>query len=463
MAVAADAGFNNGGLMSSPQQTLLHRTQRTRICWPVALFLIALVVPWIISVGPLRMSVYRCILLAMVLPCLVTWLVGKAGKMRIADIAILLFWLWSLLSFVANHGLMLSIEPAGIEFVETVGAYLLARCYVRDADAFYSVVQTLFRIVLVLMPFALVELVSGHNFLRELFATILPTEFYPSIQRSSLTRVTSVFDHPILFGVCSGSIVALVYLVLGYKRNYLVRCFKALIVAGVAFMSLSAGPISVLISQGFLLVWNALLRHIKSRWVILIALTLFLVLLIEVVAKRSALNIVVSSIVFDPASYWYRTLIWHYGSETVLSHPLFGVGLNDWERPAWMPAESIDNFWLFRAIRGGVPAAFLMMLAFFSIFLAVSFKKGLNEKLLEYRTAFLITMVAFFQVGWTVHFWGAAYVLFLFLLGSGVWMLDTETKSATASRPERPVKPGLGGRGTPMVDNKFNRRPSHTN
>ena len=119
------------------------------------------------------------------------------------------------------------------------------------------------------------------------------------------------------------------------------------------------------------------------------------------VANRSALNIIVSFLVFETASYWYRTLIWTYGSETVLNHPLFGVGLNDWERPAWMPAASIDNFWLYLAIRAGLPAAFLMLLAFLWIYLAVSLKKGLEGRLVEYRTGFLISMTGFFLVGWT--------------------------------------------------------------
>ena len=93
---------------------------------------------------------------------------------------------------------------------------------------------------------------------------------------------------------------------------------------------------------------------------------------------------------------------------------------------------SIDNFWLFLAVHYGLPAAFLMLLAFFSIFLPVGFKKGLDARLTAYRTGFLITMTAFFLVAWTVHFWDAAYVVFLFLMGSGVWMLDVKPKSRSA-------------------------------
>ena len=46
-----------------------------------------------------------------------------------------------------------------------------------------------------------------------------------------------------------------------------------------------------------------------------------------------------------------------------------------------------------------------MLLAFFWIYLTVSLKKGLEGRLIEYRTGFLICMTGFFLVGWTVHFW----------------------------------------------------------
>lgn len=226
-------------------------TERQGIGWPVFLFLIALIVPWVIAVGPLRLSVYRIILLVMVLPCLVMWATGKAGRIRGADVVVLLFWFWLALSLIVVDGFEVAIKPVGFEFVETVGAYFLARCYVRDADGFYSVVQILFRIVVFLMPFAMIELVTGHNLLRELFGAILPTNFNPSEQRSGLTRVQSVFDHPILFGLCSGSILALTHLVLGYQNSLFKRSFRTLIVAGTALMSLSAGPMGAIATQGF--------------------------------------------------------------------------------------------------------------------------------------------------------------------------------------------------------------------
>jgi hypothetical protein len=406
---------------TGPVQTAVKKNS-----WPVFLFLISLIVPWIITLGPLRLSLYRFLLLAMLLPCLVKWITGRAGRVRLADIVLILYSFWCALSLIVIHGLAIAAEPAGIGLIETLGAYFLARCYIRDADDLRNAVKLLFRTVLFLMPFAFFELVSGHNLLREAFGMILPTAVYPSEQRSGFTRVLSVFDHPIMTGLYAGSILGLVHLVLGNQKSLMWRSFRSFTIVATAFMSLSAGPIGAVAMQVFLLSWNGLLRRMRSRWKLLISLLLGLVVLLQIVAKRSALTIITSFFLFDSASYWYRRLIWFYGSATVMNHPLFGVGLNDWERPAWMPTASIDNFWLFQAIRSGLLAPTLLLLAFFLIVLAVGLKKDLDYKLVEYRTGFLITMTFFFLGGWTAHFWGNVYALFLFLMGSGVWILDAQ-------------------------------------
>lgn len=426
-ASKVDSTLHGGGLLAShPEIIGSRRAGRKRVHWPIGLFLITLVVPWVFYFGPLRMSVYRIVLLLMLLPSIVMWLAGKAGRVRIADIAVLLYAFWATLSLSMNHGFDGVIQSAGIVFIETVGPYLLARCYVRSADDFYAVVRLLFGIVLFLLPFALFEFVSGQNVSRQLSGLILPT--YPDEMegRLDLTRVQSVFEHAILFGVFTGSILALVYVVLGFRKRFLSRFVMGGIVAVTSILSISAGPLIALVVQVFLLGWNGLLSAMRSRWVLLIALAAAVVLVIELVANRSAMDIFVSFFLFDSSSYWFRKLIWMYGVESVQNHPLFGTGMSEWDRPTWM-ASSIDNFWLFHAVRYGLPAAFLMQLAFFSVFLPVSFRKGLNPIQAEYRTGFLITMTAFFLVAWTVHFWGAAYVLFMFLMGSGVWLLDVQS------------------------------------
>jgi hypothetical protein len=370
------------------------------------------------------MSVYRIVLVVMIFPCLKLWMSRKAGRIRLADIALLSYCFWCTFSYVVNNGLG-SIQTVGISFVETAGSYFLARCYIRNSDDFYNFVGLQFRIVVFLLPFAIVECVSGQNILRDLFAAIMPMPANEAAEeaRGGLIRAHLVFEHPILFGIYSGSIFALSYSVLGYQKGLFQRYLTTGIVGAATFSSLSAGPLIVIVVHGFLLLWNSLLGTLKFRWKILIGLFVVIYTSIDVVAKRSATDILTSFFVFDPQSYWFRMVIWQYASVSAMNHPLFGVGLNDWERPNWMPS-SIDNYWLLISVLHGLPATYLFVLTILSLFLSVSFKKGLDKKLSAYRMSFLITIVGYCVVLSTVSLWDAALVMFFFMLGSGVWILD---------------------------------------
>jgi len=115
--------------------------------WPVVLFLISLILPFLFHIGPMLMSANRLVLAAMVLPCVGLWMRGRAGRVRTADIALLMMWGWITLSFVVLEGVGPTIEPSGIRFIETIGAYFLARCFIRNADGFHAMVKVLFWII----------------------------------------------------------------------------------------------------------------------------------------------------------------------------------------------------------------------------------------------------------------------------------------------------------------------------
>ena len=204
---------------------------------------------------------------------------------------------------------------------------------------------------------------------------ILPTlhDFMPA--RLGLTRAQSVFDHPILFGLCTGGILGLVHLVLGYRQSFFQRSLRAGIVGVTAMLSLSSGPMFALITQGLLLSWNSLLGTIKARWKVLIALVVLVNLSVVMFSNRSLPTIVSNNIALDEQTYWFRTMIWTYGSTAALNHPLFGVGMNEWARPAWM-GPSIDNLWLCLAVQYGLPAVFFLTAGYFVDRPCGRYKKG---------------------------------------------------------------------------------------
>jgi hypothetical protein len=400
-----------------------------RLPWPIVLFLVGLVIPWVISIGPLRLSVYRIVLAIVTLPCLVIWARGGAGRIRLPDIAVLLYCVWGAICLGVNHGIGVAFQSGGILFVETAGAYMLARCYIRDADDFRNMVWLLFKIVLCLLPFGLIELSTGRKPLLELFGFVMPTIDVTMMDvRWGMRRVQGPFEHPLLFGVCCGSIFALTHLVLGYEQPFFRRWTKTVLAGGTAFLALSSGPTSALVVQSFLMGWNWVLRGVKARWKILWAGILAMYASISAVSNQSVPAFYITHApLFDSFSAYYRLLEWQYGSQTVLNHPLFGIGLNEYERPDWI-LPSVDMFWLIHGIMFGLPAVLFIALAFIGTAVAVGLKRNLDNRTYDYRLGYLISMAGFFIVGWSVDFWNGTYSLFFFLVASGIWIVDVQSE-----------------------------------
>jgi hypothetical protein len=388
------------------------------LCW-------SLIIPWIIPLGSLAMPPYRIVLVIVFFPAMFRILGGKAGRIGLADISIVLFSFWISVALVMAHSFSGAIEQAGSEVLETMGAFMVARAYIRSSKDFEALARLLFVIVgMVLFPLALLEAAIGRNIVLELASRIFPTHiinYQPP--RMGIRRVQSVFEHPILFGVfCSGAL-AMTYVVLGHGKSTIKRLGGTAVIALTAFLSLSSGPISTVIVQLALFTWDGVLKQVKNRWWLLIGGFTAIVVVLDIFSNRPLPAILFSYFALDEASAYFRLLIWEFGSQSVLNHPVFGVGMGEWDRPEWMPF-SVDMFWLVNAIVGGIPAAIFMATAFFSTVLSVAFAKGLDARAERCRLAFLVSMCGFFLVGWMVHFWGATYVFFILLLGSGRWMAD---------------------------------------
>jgi len=398
--------------------------------------LIAWCLPWMIELGSLKLTPYRIVLIVAFVPCLVALVSGKLGRVRLVDICVLLYGVWCMIALTALHGVQPALQTGGVLFLETSGAYLMARRYIRSADDFYALVRMLFLIVVVLLPFALIETLTGHGVLLEALSHVFPTVTEVHMPpRAGFSRAQSIFDHPILMGVCCGSVFSLAHMVLGRGEPMGKRWLRTATVAFTVVLSLSSCPLSGLTVQTLLMGWNWLLRSFAGRWKLLVGLISAAVLAIQLFAHRPLLTILYQDFAFDAESAMFRVLIWNYGTQSVVHNPLFGVGLGRWERPSWMPP-SIDMFWLYNAITYGLPACLLMLAAFFLVVLGAAFRRGLDARRGDYRTAYVISMTAIFVEGWMVHYWNGALVLVLILMGSGVWLLEPQPAAEAAAAPD---------------------------
>lgn len=419
--------------------------------WPVVLFIIGIVIPWIIPIGTLSLSVYRIVLVATLIPCLVMWMRGKAGPVRVPDLGLVFFCVWVALSLVVVEGIASSVQAIGIFFIETLGAYLLARCFIRTAEDFRNMVMLVSKLVIILLPFAAYEWVTGSKPILSTFGHVLPTVEVTLMQpRWGFWRVQGPFAHSILFGLFCSSIFALTHLVLGRGKNVASRWLLTAAIGGTAFLSMSSAPIAAMMMQSALMAWNWLLKGFRGRWKFLWALFFLAYLVVELGSNQTPVRFYISHFTFDGQTGWFRLAIWEHGSASVRNHPLFGIGFAEYARPSWMGSGSVDNFWLVNAMRHGIPAGVLIIATCFWLTSAIALRKGLDERLESYRTAYLICLATIFFVGCTAHFWGATYVWFLFLLGSGAWMLDAKAEEnipVASAGPEggNPVREARGG------------------
>ena len=394
----------------------------------VWLFIIGLVIPLFVYAGPLRLSVYRLVLLTAFFPTVFFWLSGRAGRIRLPDICVVIICVWTSLSMVIKDGgLGASIEAIGILWVETLGAYLLARCYIRTPEAFFAVTRLLFWIALLLLPFALYELYTGPSPILQAFGKIgLSYGENPNPGRLGLERVQGPFTHPIHFGVFFGGLIGLFYYVLGYGQPWINRMGCGGLALFLCFASLSSGPLVAAMSQIIFVLWDGIMKSVRTRWYIFVGLAIAAFIVVDLISNRTPFHIIISYLAFSEHTAYNRILIWIFGSASIWANPVFGIGLTgNWLRPYWM-SDSADMFWIVPAMRHGIVVWIAYLALFFTVFLSVIYREVLSTRVQWYRMGYICSVSGFFFVGWTVHFWETIFVFFMFLLASGMWLLDWE-------------------------------------
>jgi hypothetical protein len=385
---------------------------------PVAVFLTALLLPPELSVnfGELRLSGYRIVLLLLFLPCLMQLLNSTVYKITPADWGMLFMSLWCVSALAFHHGLLEALEKGGILIVEMLGAYLLARIYIRNYGQMLAVSKFFVFLVAVVLAVSIPESLTGNHFLRG------PIEFiYP--KRMGLHRAYGPFDHPILLGVfCAASFSYAYYLVADGAMDSVSKFFVIFVVCTGTFFSLSAGPFVALGMQLGFVVWEKMSRSIPGRWWLVFGFILLVYIAIDILSNRSPIAVLVSHLSFSGQTAYFRILIFEYGSAEVIRHPLLGIGHNPWVRPDWMPS-SVDNFWLLTAMRYGLPATLALLAVMAYMVITLGNKKSPVTTIRNAGRAWGFTIGGLALVGCTVTFWNSMFVLFFFLLGTGCWLM----------------------------------------
>lgn len=422
-----------------------HAQSRTVFAVPIAVgfFFMAMMLPTAVSLnlGGLRLSAYRIVLIVMIVPMMVQLLSGQRGRINLFDMLLFAHCSWALLALIKWAGLAQGIETGGIYIVECAGAYLLGRIYIRSSDDFTAMSRAYVSIVLATLVFTVPEALTGIHILHDGISSAVGGPRAPFIEpRMGLERTFGPFDHPILYGVFCASSFSLAYFVLAQRQ--LMKFGNLTKIAGVVlatFMSASGGPYLVLMMQGFVASWERVLGKIQGRWAALFSLFAAAYVAIDLFSTRTPFHVFVTYFTFSKQSAYNRILIFEYGTAEVARHPIFGIGLGEWERPPWM-SDSMDNFWLATAVRYGLPALLFLLALLFGLVWSVGQRKNLPPDWKRARHAWAFTLFGITVAAATVHLWNALFVLFFFLLGSGAWLLDA--KPEQKRRVQGGQKPG---------------------
>lgn len=408
------AGDESGAKLSSERVGAFSK-------FAIALFVVSLCLPFQGSIGPMRLMPSTAYLLLGFIPAFLVVISKRQRPFCTTDLLLIGFWFWATIAIIYNHGVAFSIEPVAMHLLQTVGAYMVGRALVHNAVTMRHMIKWCVFVLVVTLPLVLFESATRINLILKV-AQMTGASFNPEDMgmRFGLTRAQAYFNHPILFGVFCASMMSLIFY--GLSRSSLKTRISASAVAFVCSVtSLSAGALLSLNIQFGLMAWSRLFRNMRYRWYLLAGLLLAAYIAVDTVSTRTPFHTFVRYATFSNESSYTRILIWTFGMQNVAEHPIFGIGFNDWVRPDFM-GTSIDNFWLLHAMRYGLPAFFLLFLAFVATLIRMGKRERTDSELYLMRRgvsfSFIATIVALF----TVHLWNAPYMWVMFLLGASTWL-----------------------------------------
>ncbi|MEQ9112605.1 MAG: O-antigen ligase family protein, partial [Rhodospirillaceae bacterium] len=304
-----------------------------------------------------------------------------------------------------------------------------ARLCFTNIGAIQKFLKLMASLYVVIASLLVVEIVTQKNIIRDIFSVVADADFtINSKSRYGLLRPVGPFPHSIHAGVFCSALFAMFWM--GLKGGgRLVGSLASIVGVGV---TLSSGPLLALVMQLGLIVYRAIMKTFKGvrYWRLLLIAVVIMGAFIQIGSNRGVVLFVIQNITFDGWTAFYRTLIWDFGMNSVMAHPLFGIGFSEWARPGWMHS-SVDTFWLLTAMRYGLPCLILMVAGIALIYrnVAISAREVTDPRWKGLCLGWVFAMTAFLFAGFTVHFWANLYVLFFFMLGLGASMGEIMQKA----------------------------------
>lgn len=413
-----------------------------RVWWAYA-FLGSLMVPNVFFIGTLMLQPYRIVLLLAFVPVLIGFLSGRTGRMQWVDFLVMAYALWVVVSLVAYAGLG-EFQGAAIGLVETVSAYLLARYAVRTIDDMDRVLRFMFLMLLFLLPGVIAESFFGYRLYPNFFSNFGTVFVWDDPKpRLGFYRAQTVFEHPILFGIVTGSTFALLFLRVNPASGRIFGLKRGWAALAAAFFSLSSGAFFAVGIQIAMMCWDFVLRTMRGRWYLLIGLGVTWYVVVDLLSNRTPFLVISSYLSFNASTGYMRMYILEYGLQNLWDNPIFGIGRAPWDRPWWMRSASIDNFWLYTAMRHGLPAFVFMLGTFLAAVAGMALQPIRSRRAANMRLGLICGLTGIAFAIYTVHMWAGAFSYMMFYIGLSGWIINNAaTLPADDAAPEDPPDGG---------------------
>lgn len=402
--------------------------------------MIALLLPFSFILGGVRLNPSRFFLLLCAVPFGLRLFGGQLGGFTWVDRNILVFSLLIVVTLTYHHGAS-QFPYALSQVVEVFGGYMAGRAMIRSQEDYRRFIRYFLGALAVLLPFGIDEAVHGRMLLIDLFRPFFTvveeatSATDPEHYRFGLVRARVVFPHPILYGLfCATAFASVVAL---YHRQPFRRLVYLGLTIAATFCSLSSAPLLSIGMQTGLILWG---KITGGAWKLLAGMVAFCFVMLQLFTHRGAVAIFIDTLTIDRQTGWYRMMIWQFGTENVINHPIMGIGLNDWVRPSWMYSSSVDNFWLLMAMRYGVFALVAVLLAFVLHVRFIARVRLVDEETQILRRGYLITLVGQIFILATVYVWDSAAVFVMFFLGAGAFLYTSDL--SPAEQTAAPAPPG---------------------
>jgi O-antigen ligase len=313
------------------------------------------------------------------------------------------------------------LKGGGSMALEFSGAYYIFRSLISKPNGSVNVMRFAGKLLIVAVLVALLDPLTGRLFTYDLVKGLTGyvkadydyslTVESGSVFRNGLVRAMGPFEHSILFGcVCTWlGIIAL----LTFKEGIFGKMVASVALIGVWF-SQARGPLVGYI-VGVLLIFGYLrTQEFTWRWKVVGAVVAFVVASIFMYSGTPVATLM-RVLGIDAETGWYRQLIWETAGPLVLKAPLFGVGLGDdwgWQNSD-LAGSSVDSLWLRSAMNFGIVGALLVFLTLFGSVWRGPVDKSHHLTVEEQRlsVALGIVLTVAIYLGFTVHMWGACWVL----------------------------------------------------